>query len=101
GGQITYTYRVNNPGIVPLKDVTVTDDKCSDMSGRLGDTNGNNLLDPDEVWIYTCTTTLTQTTTNTVNVTASANGFIALGNDTITVNVATPIAQTVPKFPTV
>jgi len=103
GGQITYTYRVNNPGIVPLKDVTVTDDKCSDMSGRLGDTNGNNLLDPDEVWIYTCTTTLRQTTTNTVNVTASANGLIALGNDTITVNVATPAgsvtSQSSPQLP--
>ncbi len=104
GGQITYTYRVNNPGVVPLKDVIVTDDKCSDMSGRLGDTNGNNLLDPDEVWIYTCTTTLTQTTTNTVHVTASANGLIALSNDTITVNVAgtNPVAKSSlnPKFPT-
>jgi len=102
GGQITYTYRVNNPGIAPLKNVNVTDDKCNDMSGRLGDTNGNNLLDPDEVWIYTCSIILTHTTTNTVNVTASANGLIARSNDTITVNVAAPVTQSSsnPKFPT-
>jgi hypothetical protein len=70
------------------------------MSGKLGDTNGNNLLDINEVWIYTCTTTLTQTTTNTVQITAFANGLKAVSNDTITVNVVgTRIAQSVPKFP--
>jgi hypothetical protein len=45
GGDITFTYRVNNPGLMPLSDVAVTDDKCSAMSNKLGDTNGNNLLD--------------------------------------------------------
>jgi len=100
GGRITYTYKVNNPGIVPLTTVTVTDNKCDAMSGKLGDTNGNNLLDTNEVWIYTCTTTLTETTTNTVNVTAFANGLKAVSNDTITVNVA-GTAQSVPKFPIV
>lgn len=49
GGDITFTYRVNNPGMVPLSDVRVTDDKCAAMSGRLGDTNGNRLLDLNEV----------------------------------------------------
>jgi LPXTG-motif cell wall-anchored protein len=88
GGDITFTYRVNNPGVVPLSNVTVTDDKCSAMSGKLGDTNGNNLLDITEVWVYTCTTHLTQTTTNTVSVAASANGLMAVGYATITVTVA-------------
>lgn len=101
GGRITYTYKVNNPGVVPLSNVTVTDDKCDAMSGKVGDTNGNNLLDINEVWIYTCTTTLTQTTTNTVTVTAFANGLKAISSDTITVNVASPFVKAVPKFPTV
>lgn len=90
GGKITYTYKVNNPGVVPLNDVTVADDKCNTMSGKLGDTNGNNLLDTHEVWIYTCTTILKQTTTNTVAVTAFANGLKAIDSATITVVAKTP-----------
>jgi len=99
GGKITFTYKVNNPGAVPLSGVTVSDDKCSAMSGKLGDTNGNNLLDINEVWIYTCTTKLIQTTTNTVNVTAYANGLKAFSNATITVKVDIPISTSTPNFP--
>ena len=99
GGNITFTYRVNNPGIVPLQDVTVTDDKCSDMSGHLGDTNNNGLLDVGEVWIYTCTMNLKQTTTNTVTVTAFANGLKAMDTYTLTVKVAMPIASSSSSFP--
>jgi len=98
GGDITYTYKVNNPGVVPLNDVSVTDDKCSAMSGRLGDTNGNNKLDTNEVWIYTCTTNLTKTTTNTVHVEASANGLLAKSSASLTVTVDT---IKVPDFPNV
>lgn len=90
GGGIAFTYKVNNPGIVPLDHVTVTDDKCLTMSSKLGDTNSNNLLDPNEVWIYTCTATLKQTTTNTVHVEAFANGLRAVGDATITVKVNSP-----------
>lgn len=89
GGEITYTYKVSNPGAVPLSNVIVSDNKCAAMSGELGDINGNKLLDTNEVWIYTCTTNLTQTTTNTAEVTAYANGLKAVSDDTITV-VVTP-----------
>lgn len=98
GGNITFTYKVNNPGVVPLSNVTVVDDKCSALSGKLGDTNGNNLLDINEVWIYRCTAHLSKTTTNTVNVSAFANGLKAVGEATITVTVDTLIAQS-PDFP--
>lgn len=98
GGEITFTYRVNNPGVVPLSTVTVVDDKCKAMSGKLGDTNGNNLLDITEVWVYTCTTHLNQTTTNTVSVTATANGLKTVGYATITVTVAIPAGAS-PNFP--
>ncbi|MFA6565370.1 MAG: hypothetical protein WCT48_01375 [Candidatus Paceibacterota bacterium] len=101
GGDITFTYKVNNPGIVPLSKVTVIDDKCNAMSGKLGDTNGNNLLDANEVWIYTCTTNLKQTTTNTVRVTAFANGLKAVGSAALTVNVHNLIAGNAPEFPAV
>ncbi|MFH0890776.1 MAG: hypothetical protein V1856_01955 [Candidatus Liptonbacteria bacterium] len=99
GGEITFTYKVNNPGIVPLGDVVVVDDKCRAMSGKLGDVNQNNLLDVNEVWIYTCTASLVETTTNTVNVSALANGLRAFSEATITVTVDTPIADFVPGLP--
>lgn len=89
GGDITFTYKVNNPGAVPLSDVTVVDDKCSAMSGKLGDTNGNDLLDTAEVWIYTCAATLRETTTNTATVTAFANGLRATNSFSLTVDVDT------------
>lgn len=99
GGKIIFTYKVNNPGEVPLSNVTVTDNKCTGMSGKLGDTNGNNLLDVSEVWIYTCSTTLTETTTNTVTVNAFANGLKASDNYTVTVNVDKTVDQSAPDFP--
>ena len=102
GGKITFTYRVSNPGVVPLSYVTVTDNKCSAMSGQLGDRNGNGLLDIDEVWVYTCSTVLTQTTTNTVHVSAFSNGLEAIGDATITVQVASSpntASQSLPGFP--
>lgn len=92
GGDITFTYRVNNPGVGPLSDITVSDDKCSAMSSKLGDVNGNNLLDMTEVWIYTCTTHLDKTTTNKASVEATAHGMKAIGYATLTVTVAEPIA---------
>ncbi|MFA5936125.1 MAG: sortase [Patescibacteria group bacterium] len=99
GGDITFTYKVNNPGLVPLSGVTATDDKCHAMSGKLGDTNYNSLLDINEVWIYTCTAYLTQTTTNTVNVTAFANGLKAVAYAAITVKVESKVESPVPNFP--
>ena len=99
GGDITFTYKVNNPGIVPLSNVSVTDNKCSAMSGKLGDLNANNLLDTDEVWIYTCTMNLKQTTTNTATVKAFANGLMALAETTITVIVVSPSLPDVGEIP--
>lgn len=90
GGKITFTYKVNNPGDVPLSNVEVVDDKCKVISSKLGDTNGNNLLDTNEVWIYTCSATLTQTTTNVARVSGYANGFKAVDDAVLRVQVATP-----------
>ncbi len=99
GSEVIFTYKVNNPGVVSLSDITVTDDKCQNMSGKLGDTNGNNLLDPHEVWIYSCTINLKHTTISTVTVTAKANGLTATSSDSITINVNIPQPTTSPGLP--
>jgi hypothetical protein len=100
GGAITFTYKVTNPGVVSLSDVAVVDDICKDMSGELGDTNGNHLLDTGEEWIYTCATTLAKTTTHTATVVAYANGAKTTDADTVTVIVpasSTTSSSTLPK----
>jgi hypothetical protein len=99
GGPITFTYKITNPGEVSLSDVGVVDGVCNDMSGELGDTNGNHLLDPDEVWIYTCAAIITKTTTHTATVTAYANGLKTIDTETATINVSGSNATSSPTFP--
>jgi len=76
-----YTYDVTNTGTVPLEldpDPPV-DDICgplvADPNG-LGDTDENGLLDPGEVWHYTCTTTLERQQGNTPPVTGDESGLV-------------------------
>jgi len=70
GDSVKYTYQVSNPGDTPLS-VSMSDDTCSPVTGPdpAGDVNNNGLLDPGEVWTYTCTTTVTGDTTNTITAT--------------------------------
>jgi hypothetical protein len=89
-GVVTYTYVVSNPGVVPLNNVSVADDKCSPVLGHSGDLNQNNLLDPSETWTYTCQTNLTASTTNTATAEGSANGLNALDYSVATVLVPVP-----------
>ncbi len=56
---VTYTFRVYNrtvPGY-PLENVTLSDNVCPGVTRPTpnGDTNGDNKLDTNEVWLYTCT----------------------------------------------
>lgn len=73
-GSVTYTYTVTNPGTVPLSGVSVTDDKISTVTYVSGDVNGDQLIQPGEIWIYTATTTLSSTTTNIATAAASGAG---------------------------
>lgn len=102
GGAVTYSYAITNPGTEPLSDVSISDDKCTGLPGRVvghpGDINGNNLLEPGETWQFTCKTNLTQTTTNTGTASGSANGFTAVDDSFATVVVAPP-SVVVPKLP--
>lgn len=82
GGSVTYTYTVTNPGTEPLSDVSVIDDKCTGLPGRVtghpGDLNKNDLLESNETWTFTCKTKLTASTTNTGTAEGHANGLTAL-----------------------
>ncbi|MFA6918637.1 MAG: hypothetical protein WC244_00785 [Patescibacteria group bacterium] len=100
GGMVTYTYTVTNPGTVPLSNVSITDDKCTGLPGRVvghpGDINKNDLLESNETWIFTCKSNLTKTTTNTATASGEANGLTAKDYAITTVVVA---AAAVPKLP--
>jgi uncharacterized repeat protein (TIGR01451 family) len=94
GGPVTYYYSVTNPGVAPLSDVSVIDNKCTGLPGRVvghpGDLNKNNLLDPGEVWQFTCKSNITQTTTNLATAEGTANGLTAIAFANATVVVAAP-----------
>jgi uncharacterized repeat protein (TIGR01451 family) len=53
-----YQYQVSNTGTVPIRDVALTDDRCANRTLVSGDANSDGILDTDEVWTYTCETTL-------------------------------------------
>jgi len=94
GGSVTYSYSVTNPGIAPLSDVSIVDDKCTSLPGRVvghpGDLNKNNLLDPGETFHFTCQSNITQTTTNTGTAEGHANGLTAIDFALATVIVRPP-----------
>ncbi len=90
GGLVKYSYLVSNPGIVPINNVTLTDNKCSQILGPSGDLNGNGLLDTNETWTYACQMNLSATTTNTAIAQGSANGFTVTHSSVVTVVVASP-----------
>lgn len=94
GGAVTYTYTVTNPGTAPLSNVSITDDKCTGLPGRVlghpGDLNHNDLLESNESWSFTCRSNLTATTTNTATASGTANGLTVRDIAVATVVVAIP-----------
>lgn len=94
GGAVTYSYSVTNPGTAPLNNVSIVDDKCTGLPGRVvghpGDLNNNNLLDTNETFYFTCATNLTKTTTNVATAQGHANGMTAIDFAQATVVVSSP-----------
>ncbi|MHC1720353.1 MAG: ice-binding family protein [Clostridiaceae bacterium] len=93
-GPITYTYKETNPGTVALSNVSVLDDKVSSVNYVSGDVNTDNLLQPDESWIYTGKMNLDATTTNTATAKGIANGIKTTDMASSTVSVKTPAVVT-------
>jgi gliding motility-associated-like protein/uncharacterized repeat protein (TIGR01451 family) len=62
GDVVTYTFTLSNPGNVSLHTVTVADPHIglSTIALQSGDTNGNNILEVTETWVYTATYAVTQ-----------------------------------------
>jgi len=97
-GLVTYTYKVFNPGLVALSNVTVTDDKVNSVTYVSGDMNTDQLLQSNEIWIYKATVNLNATTTNTATAKGSANGTTVTDSTFATV-VVTPQLDIVPVYP--
>ena len=70
GGAVLYRYFVTTDGISTLREVSLIDDSCNPVEYDSGDTNGNDELDTNETWEFTCVATLTVDTLNTVTATA-------------------------------
>lgn len=91
GGDVTYSYAVTNSvKDAPLANVTVSDDKCSPVAYVSGDTNHDDLLQSDETWMFSCSSTLTATTTNVGTASGEYNGSSFTDQDQTTVTVPEP-----------
>lgn len=90
-GAVTYTYTLRNVGTVPVTDITMVGDTCSPITLTSGDANADAKLDVNEIWVYSCSTTLSKTHTNNVTATGWANGVSAVDVASATVIVGTPI----------
>ncbi len=99
-GSVTYSYRVTNPGQLPLRDVVVTDDKLTPVTYVSGDANSDELLQPGETWVYTGTMRLTATTTNIATVTASNGEATATDSASVRVAVSTIAGGQIPNTAT-
>ena len=85
---VSYTLRGHQQRHADLHDVTVADDKCPGPAVRQADKtgNGDDVLEPGETWVYTCTVAASQIFT----------GDIAKVTNTVTVNAKDQRGQAVP-----
>ncbi|MFA5634004.1 MAG: choice-of-anchor K domain-containing protein [Candidatus Dojkabacteria bacterium] len=66
GQVIPYTFTVTNTGNQTLTGITVTDPRCTSAPEyQSGDINGDNELQTDETWTYTCNYTVQQSDIDT------------------------------------
>jgi uncharacterized repeat protein (TIGR01451 family) len=81
GDPITWRYVVTNPGTVPLRNISVTDDQGVVPVYQSGD-DGDNILQTTETWIYQATGTATAGQyTNIGTATGYSDGFPVSATD--------------------
>ena len=94
GTTVTYTFRVTNPGSVPLAAIAVSDDKCAPVVFDGGDVNGDGLLQPSETWTYHCTQVQTGDANLTTNIGTALGrdplGLLVSATDTVKIAVVAP-----------
>lgn len=93
GGSVTYTYVVTNLTGMNLANIGISDDRISVINYISGDSNTDELLQPDETWTFAATTNLAVTTTNTVTVTALADDVEVSDTAVATVTVSATEAE--------
>jgi len=92
---VTYSFTLTNTGNVTVSSISLTDVQCdvAPSSPDSGDLNTNNVLETDEVWVYSCDHTVTQsevdagTVDNSASVSGTPAGSTALVDATDTHNI--------------
>jgi hypothetical protein len=91
---ITYTYYEKNTGNDVISSPSVTDDKCASVTAvttgspahNVGDSNGNDKLDPGETFKFQCTASSTEGADYNVTNTGTGHGTDSLGGAVPTTN---------------
>lgn len=91
-GDVIYTYRITNPGNIPLSNISIVDNKIPTLTYVSGDMNNDSLLQTEEAWVYTGRMFLTETTSNTVTAKGTGNGTTVQSIAEVTVPVSIPVA---------
>jgi hypothetical protein len=77
GDNATYTFQLTNSSTTQdISNISISDDKCSPLSGPTGDDGNDGILSADsgETWTYTCTYAPQDAPGTTVTDTANATG---------------------------
>jgi len=98
GDAITYIYTVTNAGNTPLSPISVTDDMIEGVTYQSGDTNGDEILDVDEAWVFSADYTVSAGDTSPLVNTATATGADALAK-TVTAQATASVTITVIEPP--
>jgi len=101
GANVSFTITVTNTGDVALMNVVVTDPQCQVAPTlQSGDTNGDNILQTTETWVYTCTVNnVTQSFTNVATVNAQdGQGNTVSDSDDAVVTVNQPLEGLTPGY---
>ena len=82
GDELTHRFELANDGDTPLR-IVLDAPRCDDntLTGPSGDSDGDQRLDTDETWTYTCTDTVGPADGDPLAAAATATGTDALGGE--------------------